>query len=116
VVGELGAPHDILEEPAVVDEHLRLTLDQDLDALVAEGQVTDAVVQADERDRGDEAGGDGIVASVHGVLDGVGEHEQQHEVERRELANLALAGDAEQDDQQAIDDDRTGDKLPPRDG
>src|SRR6185369_50826 len=44
----------------------------------------------------------------HRVLDGVRDHEEHDEVEGRELAGLALAEEAETDDQADVDDGRPG--------
>ena len=58
--------------------------------------------------------GDGVVAAVHGVLDGVAEDEQQDHVEGADVTHLAAAGESEQDGEKDVDDDATQDELPPR--
>ena len=99
-----------------MDQDLRPPLDEGLQLLVAEGGETHRVVEHDERRRRDQTSGQRVVAAVHRVLDRVREDEEQDEVERRELAHLAFAGEPQHDDEEEVDEDRAKDQLPPVDG
>jgi len=60
--------------------------------------------------------GEGIVATIDAVLDRVADQDQQHQVERGELADRALAGDAHQQHHQQVDDGGAQHEHPPRRG
>ena len=69
--------------------------------------------------RGDDPAGERRVLADHRVLDRVGDDQEDDEVEDRELAHLALAGEAEADDEEDVDDrgpDRDVEEARPRSG
>jgi hypothetical protein len=57
--------------------------------------------------------GDAIVAAIHGVLHGVAQDQQKHEVERCHLADLPFSGEAEQHQQEHVNDDGPDHEMPP---
>ena len=74
------------------------------EALGAEEHADDEPVDGEQAEGADDAAGDGVVVADDGVLDGVGEREQDDEVEGVELRQLALAEDAQQHHQDQVDD------------
>jgi hypothetical protein len=115
VMGELGFGEHALEEPAVMDENFGTPLDDRRQPLTAIRAKTDEPVNTDERGRRDEPAHQGVVAGVHRVLDRVGQHEEQDQIEGRELTHLSLAGETKKDDQKEINDDTADEEFPPRD-
>ncbi len=98
---------------AVVDEADGAAFDEGFEEFAFEGEVADEVIEGDEGDGADDAAGDGVVAAVHGVLDGVGEDEEEDEVEGSELADLAFSGESEEDEDEDVDDGAAEDEVPP---
>ena len=107
---------DFLEQHAVTRQHPRHAFDDVLGALRAGGGEGDTVVQHDQRGGQDECADDGVVAAVQAVLHRVADEDQQHQVERRELADRTLAGDPDQHHHHHVDDDRAQHEMPPRCG
>ena len=91
---------------AAFDEDIGLAFD-DLFQLVVTVEKTDhQIVDYEQGGGADEAAGDAIVVADDGVLDGVGEREENNEVEGIELDEFALAGESETDHQEQVDDNR----------
>jgi hypothetical protein len=116
VDGHADAVHGLHVGDAVVDEDDGAAFDDGFEEFGFEGEEADEVVEGDECAGGDDAAGDGVVAAVHGVLDGVGEDEEEDEVEGGELADLSFAGEAEDDEDEDVDDDAAEDEVPPGEG
>jgi hypothetical protein len=55
-----------------------------------------------------------VVAGVHRVLHRVRQDQQQDQIERRVLRGLALAGQAQEDQQEQVDHNSAENELPPR--
>src|SRR5512147_2288316 len=103
--------HHAVVELAVVDQHERVPLDERLGPLAPRGGERDRRVERDEGRRRYETAEDRVVAAVHRVLHGVREDEEEDEVERSELPDLSLAGEAEENEQEDVDDGRAEDDL-----
>jgi hypothetical protein len=69
-------------------------------------QADDDPVDAEQRKRSDDASGDGVVVADDGVLHRIREREEHNQIEGVELGELALAEDAEENDERQVDDDR----------
>src|SRR5690242_19434872 len=95
-----------------MDQHHGMPLDERFGLLTTRGHERDRGVERDQRRSGDKASEDRVVATVHGVLNGVREDEQQHQVERCELPDLPLARKPKQDNEKHVDDRRPNDDLP----
>src|SRR5262245_49079114 len=113
---EFVAGKRLLIELSIVYQHLRLSLNPGFDLLVPERKSAEPEVECDQRGGGDQPAHKGVVARVDRVLNGVGQHEEQHEIERRQLPDLALARQAKSDEQERIDDDRTKNEFGGGDG
>jgi hypothetical protein len=116
VDGHADTVHGAMVDASVVDEGDGAAFDEGFEEFEFEGEEADEVVEGDEGDGADGAAGDGIVTAVHGVLDGIGEDQEEHKVEGCELADLAFAGDAEQDEHEDVDDDAAEDEFMPGEG
>src|SRR6266571_2215732 len=106
-----GARQNLFEESAIVNQELRPSFDERLESLVTVCRQTDQVIQEDQRRRGNETPDQGVVAAVHRVLNGVGENEQQNEVERSELSHLPFPRETKQNQEEDVDDKAAKDEL-----
>jgi len=113
VHGHATVTHGAVVDLAVVDEDDGVAFDPAFEAFAFEGEETDEVVKGNEGAGTDDAAGDGVVAAVHRVLDGVAEDEEEDEVERCELADLTFAGDAEEEQDEGVNDGAAEDEFPP---
>jgi len=75
--------------------------------------VTSTTAEFSARDRGraHEAAAERVVVADEGVLDDVRDDQEHDQVERRELTDLALAGEAERHEQEEVHDDGAEDLL-----
>jgi len=71
-----------------------------------EGEADERVVGRDEQRSGEEAAEQRVVVADDRVLDDVRDQEQDDEVERRQLRQLALAGQVDEDDEREVDGER----------
>ena len=108
-------PHqNFFIEFAIMDEDFGATFDEGFQFLIPVGGEADEIVDEHKRACRDDAGEDGVVPAIHGILHGVTENEQQDQVERRELADLPFAGHPQQHDKEPVNDEGTEDEFPPR--
>ena len=96
----------LIADLAVVDKHDAFAGDQPRDPGVLLAPPVEDRVPADQHPRGDEPAGEARVGADHGVLDGVGDDEKHHEVERGHLAERTRAAEAQPDEQGEVDDRR----------
>src|SRR5207247_3251123 len=89
----------------VLDEDVRLALDQTLEPLVAVEEADHERVRREQGRGAEQPAGDRVVVADDGVLHGVREREQHDQVEGIELRQLPLAGEPEADHQEGVDDD-----------
>ena len=73
--------------------------DQAFNRLGSPGKPGDDSVQYDQGAGGDHAADYRVISPVHSILDGIAQNKQQDEVKRRQLADLALAGEAQKNEQ-----------------
>jgi hypothetical protein len=109
VVGHSRALHAVAQGAPVLDHHDRSALQplvQRVRALLDEGK---SHVDDDERDDEDEGVGEGVVVPHHGVLNRLGDDEEEDEVERRDLTQRAVARETEEDEQGSVDADGADD-------
>jgi len=83
-------------------------------AIVIE-EANDDGVHDEEHRRADDSADERIVVADDGVLHRVRQQEQDDEVERIDLRQLALAGEPQSDEEKPVDDDRPQDLLENRD-
>ena len=107
---------DIGEHFPVMNQYIRSALNDSFELFALVSEPTNHSVADDQSGRGNNAAGHGIVAAIHRILDGIAQHEQQHEVKRRQLTDLPLAGNAQNNDQKDIDDESPQNEFPPREG
>lgn len=88
---------------AVVHQEAGLALNIFSEAAIHARNLSYQVVQDEQRGGGDHASGERGVGTGHGVLHGVRKQEQQREIERSHLADLALAADADSDQHEKVD-------------
>ena len=79
--------------------------------LVPVQEADHGVVDEQQRRRPDDPAGHRVVVADDRVLDGVRQSQQNDQVERVELRQLALAGQPETDDQERVDQDGAQDLL-----
>ena len=91
---------------AVPDEENGLAFDHLTEAGKAVVQLVEAPIEDQDHGGREQAADQGHVLADHRVLDGVGDDEENDQVEGRELAGLPLADDAEEDDEDDVDDRR----------
>ena len=100
----------------VLDEDIRLALDQALQLLVAVEEADHERVHAEQGRGAEQPARDRVVVADDGVLHRVREREQHDQVEGIELRQLALAGEPEAEHQETVDDDGPqhllGDRYP----
>src|SRR5438128_2176659 len=89
----------------VLDEDVRLALDQAVQPLVAVEEADHERVRPEQGRRAEQPAGDRVVVTDDGVLHRVREGEQHDQVEGIELRQLPLAREAEADHQEGVDDD-----------
>src|SRR5439155_1581799 len=89
----------------VLDEDVRLALDQAVQPLVAVEEADHERVHREQGRRAEQPAGDRVVVTDDGVLHRVREGEQHDQVEGIELRQLPLAREAEADHQEGVDDD-----------
>src|SRR6266571_82648 len=109
--GHALAREVIVQDATVVDEERRRRLEQPARALRAVGDLDDPPVQYQNDHGPDEPAEERVVRPDHRVLDDVRDQQQDDEVERRELADLTLAGEAERQEDEEVHDDRAHDLL-----
>ena len=93
-----------VQDPAVVDEERRLAVEGVADRSPAIRRSVEHQVQDEDHQRGEQPGQERRVLADHRVLDRVGDHQQDDEVEGRQLARLALAEEPEADHETDVDD------------
>ena len=94
----------LLQHGAVIDEHDPLAREPLGDAAAVPAHAIDDRVPADQDARGDEPAREAGVGADHGVLDRVGDDQQQHQVEGGHLAELPRPGEAETEQQGEVND------------
>src|SRR6476646_7640617 len=114
MLGQSLAVHCVPINMAVVNDDLGFPLNKLLKTLVPEGGIADQPIQGHQGGGRNETAEHGIVTTVHRVLNGIAQHQKQHQIEWRELTNLSLAAQAQQDDQEQVNDRSAHQKLPPR--
>ena len=105
--------HGALKVPALADDDGRLRDQQPVEEAVAV-ETADAVVQEHQHGDDQQAAQEGGVGPGHRRLHRVRNQQHQHEVVDRELADLALAEEAEGREQSQVDDRRPEDDRPGR--
>jgi len=103
----------LANEATVVNELLGLSLEA-VKFAKAKEYAHDDGVQQEEGARPYEPANQRIVIADDRVLDGVGQQQQDDEVERIELRQLAFAREAKPDQQKGVDDRRANDLLAER--
>ena len=101
----------VLEDLPVFDQHRGLAFDQPVQFLVAEQKAHDEIVDQQQRRGADDAARHAVVVADDGVLHRVRQREQDDQIKRIELRQLALSRQAQSDHQKKIDDDRAQDFL-----
>src|SRR6185369_12290282 len=87
----LDLSHRRVIDLAVVDENHGPSLDKSLESLAVKGKPANARIDSNQCGCQDHAAGDAVVATVHRVLHGVAEHQEQHQIEGGQLSHLPLA-------------------------
>ena len=98
----------------VAEEQPRLARDQPAEERDVAAPASDRDVHDRERARGDDPAGQRGVPADHRVLHRVRDHEDDDEIERRHLPQLAFAREAEKDEHGDIHDERPQQDLVPR--
>ena len=107
--GDHFAVEMIAQDTPVAEKIIALSRDEYFQRLVPMDEADDEVIDDKKRGSAEEAAGDGVVVADDGILDSVGEGEQNDQIERIELGQFAFAGQAEADEEKKIDDDGTED-------
>ena len=113
MMGDFLLLHDIGEELAIMDQDLWTTLDKLLQGFAFVRNPADDAVSDDQSACGEDSSGDGVISSIHGVLHRVTQHEQQNEIEGRQLADLAFAGEAQNNHDKNVNDQAAHNEFPP---
>ncbi len=113
---ELGVGDAHLSQLVVVDDpafhELRgLALRGSAQTATAHDREREGEVGDEERHRADPRAGDRVVVADDAVLHGVRDRQQDDEVERAELRELALAREAKRDHQEQVDEEGAQDLL-----
>ena len=74
MMGDLFSFHDVGEQFAVVNQYFRAAFNQAFQPFALVGHTANDSVGDNQRGGGDESARDRIIATVHGVLDGVAQH------------------------------------------
>lgn len=106
----------ILDRLAVAEEERGLAHDQPPEEGDAAAPPADGDVYEGEGRGGDDPTGERVVAAGHRVLDRVRDDEDHDEIERCHLAELALAGQAQQHEHDHVHDERPQQDLVSRRG
>src|SRR5256712_2127186 len=94
-----------LADLAILDDHSRRRLDQRIEPEPAAPQHRDGAVEDQKNGDDDRAPGNGLVRARNRRLQRIGDQQDQDEVEGRELSELALAEEAQADEEDHVDDD-----------
>ena len=105
--GQLRDGHQFLAQAVmtdfpVLDQHGGLALDQPIEILVLPEEAHDGIVDRQERRGAEDATRHRIVVADDRVLHRVRERQQDDEIERVQLRELALAGETQPDDQERV--------------
>ena len=103
-------------QPAVVNEESRRTLEKALHLSRLKGKIIDEHAQANDHCRKDQAASDGIIPSVHSVLNCVADEQNDHELSSAHLSDLPLTAQAEQQQDGEVDHSGTQYELPVGEG
>src|SRR5260370_41769132 len=103
----------LLEKLAIADEHVRPAFDQSFQLFASISQDPNDPVDSDQGHCRNHPSDHGIVATVHGVLNGVTQDQKQNQIERRQLADLPLSRQSQQNDQENINNDPAQNEFPP---
>src|SRR6266852_8599642 len=98
------------------DEDIGASFDKLVEFLVFVEEANDEIVGGQKRDSAEDAAGHRIVLADNGVLHGVGEGQQNDQVEGVQLNQLAFAGKTQHDHQEEVNDHRAKDFLRDREG
>ena len=100
-----------LDQLAVVNEHGGRGLQHATEALGAIRDFHQQAIEGEDDDGPEEAAAERVVGTDHRVLHDVRDDQQHHQVERRQLSHLALAGEPERRQQEQVDHHRPDDLL-----
>src|SRR5947209_7663527 len=114
LLGEPLPAHGSDQRMAVLDHHRGLALEEPAEERSGEAEDRQPPVEEQQNAGGDESSLEGDVGPDHGVLHRVRDEEDQHEVEHGHLPQLALAQQAEPDQQAHIDERGADHDLPQR--
>ena len=92
MTGELGMLQSLLEKLAIADEHVRPSFDQSFQLFASISEEPNDPVDPDQGHCGNHPSDDGVVATVHGILNGIAQDQEQNQIEWRQLADLPLPG------------------------
>ena len=98
---------------AIVNQHPGVTLDKALDGFALISEIANQGIDGDQRCGADVATHHRVVPAVHGILQGIAQDQQEHQVKRSQLPDLPLSGEPEHDDEKAVNHDSPQDELPP---
>src|SRR4029077_6704398 len=92
MTGKFSILQSLFKKLAIADEHFRPAFDQSLQFLASISENSNDPVDSDQGRCGNHPADHGIVATVHGVLNGITQDQEQDQIERRQLADLSFAG------------------------
>jgi hypothetical protein len=95
VGGQAGAAHIRVVHLAVVDQHQRLALHYPAEARNAVHTLLEQGVDHEQRRRGHQSARQGWCPTHHGVLHGVAEQHDEHQVRHGQLRDLRLSEQAD---------------------
>src|SRR5260370_18597910 len=98
----------------IFNQDVGSALDQLIDLAVIVQKSHYEIVDGQQGSRADDSAGDAVVVADDGVLYGVGQRQEHNQVERIELREFALPGQAQADNQEYINNDRPYNFLPNR--
>ena len=96
---------------AVLNQYVRVAFDEPIEPFVAVQEPDDDLVHEEQRRRPEQSARDAVVVADDRVLDGIGQREQDNEIERVQLCQLTLAREAKAGDEKEVDDDRAQNLL-----
>jgi hypothetical protein len=85
----------VCKQFSVVNQNLWPTFNDCFKALGFVSRKAHGKIQGDQRCRRNQAADQRVIAGIHGVLHCIREHEQENEIEGRELADLSLSRKAQ---------------------
>ncbi|HEX4054644.1 MAG TPA: hypothetical protein VHX86_10305 [Tepidisphaeraceae bacterium] len=105
--GQFGTVHQLAvevcrENPAMADEIIAIAFHELFQPPVAMDESDDEIVHKQECGRPEESAGDGVVVADDGVLHRIRQGQQDDQVERIELRQLAFPGQPEADEQEQV--------------